>query len=444
MEVGPKSSLRSTGLIALVVFGAAALASCAIGEIRPYELANGLTVVLRPIPRADRVAVVVLFGMGNSHDPVGKSGRAHLLEHLYGTAATDTSSARDVSQLSERYDGRFNMQTGFDYTVIAGVVGTGSVAGELEDAASRMANLRLTTGDLEREIPRVLSELNNMYGGIPALAGVNHVRDRLYAIPGGGRYAGAAEHLGGMSVEELREVWKRYYKPNNAILAIAGGFNEAEVRNDIARYFGAIPAGRPPPTGPTGEAKTGMVTRIGVSPVVPDASRLVAVGYAAPEPGSDLHGPFLIVLSRLWADLRRRLQPGKPPPVFHPPLDDPTIIVMQAELSEGERAESVLDGLDKRLQAALAAKVTKRDRQQTLNSMAMLGTVEVSDEAWRRNVYGLAFSTARMTRSGSCGTKPRTIPSTPGSRPQFHIEANSCNSKLSTICSPPWDSRTRG
>lgn len=55
----------------------------------PYELDNGLTVILRPVPVANEVAVVVLFDLGGDHDPVGRSGRAHLLEHLYCTAAAD-------------------------------------------------------------------------------------------------------------------------------------------------------------------------------------------------------------------------------------------------------------------------------------------------------------------------------------------------------------------
>ena len=179
----------------------------------------------------------------------------------------------------------------------------------------------------------------------------------------------------------------------------------AEVRNDIARYFGAIPAGEPPPSGPIGEAKTGTVTRVRVSPGVSDATGLVAVGHAAPEPGSQLYGPFLIVVSRLWAGLRGQLQPGKPAPVVYTPLDDPTMVVMQAGLSAGEPVETVFGRLDKRLQGALSPTVTRRDRRQTLDSMAMLGTVDMPTEAWRRNIYGLAFSTARRLQLGIDGSE---------------------------------------
>ena len=377
------SFIARTNQCVVFKMGCAMLLCCATSQIGfasgkalpPYQLDNGLTVVLLPMPRSDQVAVVILFGLGNAHDPVGKSGRAHLLEHLYATSATATSGARDVNQLVQRYDRQFNMQTGYDYTVIAGVVGADTVEEELKDAAARMSGLTISEGDLEREIPRILSELRNMYGGIPALAGINHVRSWLNAIPSGGRYGGADEHLEAMSVDELQDAWRVYYKPNNATLAVAGGFDVDEVRDAIDRHFGTISAGKaPPPKAPAGKAPTGTVSRVGVSPVVPDASPVVAMGYAAPRPGSELYAPFLIVVSRLLAKIQGRFVPGKPPPVYFTPLDDGSVIVLQSELSDADRADS---GLDERLETALTAKLSRADKQRTLNTMGMLGTVEI-------------------------------------------------------------------
>ena len=375
----------------------------------PYQLENGLTVVLNPIAQLDQLAVVVVFSLGNAHDPLGKSGRAHLLEHLYATSATDASAARDVNQIVQRYGHRFNMQTGYDYTVIAGTVGADASEDELEDAALRMASLRVTQEDLEREVPRMLSELRNMYGGVPALAGMNHVRNRLLALPAGGRYAGADVHLEGMGVDELQDAWRDYYKPNNAILAVAGGFNVAEIQDGIERHFGSIPIGKPtPPRVPGQETRTGTVTRVRVSPVAPHAAGVVAIGYAAPQPGSTLYAPFLVVVSRLWAEIRGRFEPGKPPPVYYQPVDDPTVIILSAEWSDATPADSVLNELDERFQSALTAKVTRGDRLRTVNSMAMLlGTVDVPTTGWRQNVYGLAFSTARHLQLGIDGTALR-------------------------------------
>ena len=402
--VGLKAAAFCTGVAGFI--GSHAAATDPDG---PYLLDNGLTVVLQPATGADQVAVVVLFSLGNADDPRGRSGRAHLLEHLYGTSATAKSAARDVNQLVQRYGHRFNMQTGYDYTVIAGTVGTDAIEDELEDAALRMASLLVSQEDLEREVPRMLLELSNMYGGVPALAGLNHVRNRLLAVPAGGRYGGTDEHLEGMGVDELQDAWRDYYKPNNAILAVAGGFDVAEIRDVIARHFGSIPIGKPTPRQvPERETRTGPVARVTVSPIMPHAAGVVAVGYAAPQPGSELYAPFLVVVSRLWAEIQGRFEPGKPPPVYYQPVDDPTVIILSAECSAATLADSVLNELDERLQSALTAKVTRGDRLRTVNSMAMLlGTVDVPTTAWRQNVYGLAFSTARHLQLGIDGTALR-------------------------------------
>ena len=60
---------------------------------QPYQLDNGLTVILRPVPGANQVAVVLLFNLGGDHDPVGRSGITHLLEHLYCTAGAGNRPA---------------------------------------------------------------------------------------------------------------------------------------------------------------------------------------------------------------------------------------------------------------------------------------------------------------------------------------------------------------
>ena len=171
----------------------------------PYKLNNGLTVILRPVPTADKVALVVLFGLGGEHDPIGKSGMVHLLEHLYVTAAAGETPARNVRQFVERYPAGWNAQTGLDFTVIAGVVEPIQIIEELTDVAARMNDLRITEADLEREVPRVVEELESMYGGTPWLAGLNHTRTQLNPIPQGGQHGGAPTHLQTITLNELQQ-----------------------------------------------------------------------------------------------------------------------------------------------------------------------------------------------------------------------------------------------
>ncbi len=362
-----------------------------------YKLANGLTVILRPVPSSNQVAIVVLFDLGGDHDPLGKSGRAHLLEHLYCTATAGDTPARDAMQLQKRYVAGWNAQTGTDYTVFAGVVEAEQFAAELKDAAARMNDLRITETDLNREVPRILSELRNMYSGVPSLVGINSVRAQLHPIPEGGRFGGAPDHIETMTLDELQQFWQDYYKPNNAVLAIAGGFDVADARRLIHQNFSQISPGVSPPTKPPkSEAKTGEIRFLtgmfGGNQYMTDVA---AIGSAAPPPGSKEYAPFLIVVSRLWASTQYLFQPGKVQPVYFTPLDDGTTLVLQTDLLSEEGIESALDRLDQRLNMALTPKLMPEDKQQTLNSMAMLGTVEMPDAMWMQNLYGLAFSTGR-------------------------------------------------
>ncbi len=388
--------IKSTALISSIGVLLAA-ATVHAEPPRPYHLDNGLTVILRPVSEAGRVAMVVLFDLGGDHDPPGRSGRAHLLEHLYCTAAAGDTPARSFMQLQKRYRAGFNYQTGSGFTVLAVVVKPEQLASELKDAAARMSDLRITDADLKRELPRVLQELRNMYGGIPSLAGLNHVRMRLHPVSKGGRHGGKAEHVKAITLDELRKLWQDYYRPNNAILVLAGKFEVTEVRKLIQRRFGSIIAGKaPPPKPPRPKAETGTTHRIKVKPIVRKATGVVSIGYTPPLPGSRDYAPFLVVISRLWTMAQGEFRRGQIPPVYCPILDDPSTIALQAAVPAGKDSEPVLKQLEQRLQAALTPKLKPLDKLRTINSMAMfLGTVEAPPAMWRQNPYGLAYSIGR-------------------------------------------------
>ena len=364
----------------------------------PYKLNNGLTVILRPVPTANKVALVVLFDLGSAHDPVGKSGMAHLLEHLYVTAAAGETPARNARQFMEHYPAGWNAQTGLDFTVIAGVVEPIRFTEELTDVAARMNDLRITEADLEREVPRVIEELKSMYGGTPWLAGLNHTRTQLHPIPQGGQHGGAPAHLQTITLNELQQFWKDYYKPNNAVLVIAGKFDVPEARVSIHENFSQIPSGKHPPTKlPILTARTGSIHRVAVKPMVKNATGVAAIGYAAPPIGSEDYIPFLIVISRLWSSLQPTFQTGKVQPIFYAPLIDSTTFALQSEIPGEKDTETVLSELNQHLHTALTSKLTLQDKQQTINTIARsLGKVDVPSFMWRQNLYGFAFIVGRQ------------------------------------------------
>ena len=218
-----------------------------------------------------------------------------------------------------------------------------------------MSALRITEADVEREVPRVRHELTNMYGGIPSLAGLNRARAQLHPIPQGGQRGGAIAHIQTITVDELQQFWTDYYKPNNAILVIAGKFDVDDTLKVIHQNLSPISPGKlPPKPHPKPQAKTGTVHRVSVKPVVPNATGVAAIGYAAPPPGSKDYVPFLIVYARLLRSLQAKFRAGNVQPIFYPPLDDTTTFVLQSELMPEGDADVVLKELAQRLQNALS------------------------------------------------------------------------------------------
>ena len=129
-----------------------------------------------------------------------------------------------------------------------------------------------------------------MFGAFPSLAAVNHARELARPTPNGGRHGGSPEQLRAITIDDIQGFWKRYYKPRNAIVALAGDFDPAAARKMISAHFAAIPAGEaaPAPHEP-GKPKFGTVRELTVASPLPDAEAMASIAYLAPQPGSDLY-----------------------------------------------------------------------------------------------------------------------------------------------------------
>ena len=113
--------------------------------VERFRLANGLKVILRPIKGSETSAVlVVVYDIGEDHDPEGHSGLAHAIEHLYATAPAGEAPAQEA-------DDGLNAQTGDRYTAISAVFPANQLDRVLADAAARMRGPKLTPGDLDRD-----------------------------------------------------------------------------------------------------------------------------------------------------------------------------------------------------------------------------------------------------------------------------------------------------
>lgn len=364
------------------------------------QLENGLTVIVRPIESAKEIALVVLYKIGGDHDPKGRSGLAHTIEHILVTAAAGTGRARTAEEFFGRYRSGCNAQTGDRYTVVATVFPKADLKDELHEAAARMGDLRLTDADLDREQPRVLAEIANMFGRIPSLSVLNHARELIRPTPQGGRKGGLPEHIAAITREEIQLRYERYYKPRNAILVLAGGIDTATARAAVVESFAKLPPGQeiPPPTEPD-TPKFGGLQELAVG--APQAQAEACLAYKAPDPASDLYAPFLVLVSRLLAGASKLDgEPGRTP-IYFPLLDDPAILGVTGRLNRGETPRQTLERLEAFMAEMVEPKLGGNEGASAQQAFGFfLGTTSLPDTLLVTNLYGVAFSLARRAQLG--------------------------------------------
>ena len=251
----------------------------------------------------------------------------------------------------------------------------------------------------------------------PARRGRQHVRPvprpggrehRPRADPAdarGGRKGGLPEHVGAITLDDVRAHWKRYYKPRNAILVLAGAVDEAAARRAVTAHFarleprrGGSRAGRARPAEGRGRAR-----ELAVRSLQPQAEPVACLAYAAPEPGSDLYAPFLVLVARFWAGLgpaRRGGGPGRPS-VYFPLLEDPAVLGVSATAKPGETAPQAIARLESFVAETIAPQLRDDERASARQMFAFfLGTADLPDFALARNPYGVALSLARREQLG--------------------------------------------
>lgn len=367
-----------------------------------FRLDNGLQVIVRPIRGASGIACVVLYRIGGDHDPEGRSGLAHMVEHLYVTAAAGQEPSRSAEAFFRRYAAGANAQTGDRYTVVATVFPKDDLDKELRETAARMGGLKLTAADLDREQPRLLAEVENMFGRIPTLGALNNARELVRPTPSGGRKGGQPDHVKAITLEELRARWQRFYKPRNAILVLAGAVESATVRKALTEHFGKLAPGEeaPRPHEP-GKPQLGRNVALAVKAAVPGSGPEACLMYAAPEPGSTLYAPFLVLAARLFASAGKSgSSPGRFP-IYYPLLEDPAVIGVCVPARPNESEAELVARLEAIVSNAIEPKLRDDERTTAQQTFGLfLGLVDIPDAFIARNPYTVALALGRREQLG--------------------------------------------
>lgn len=209
-----------------------------------FTLKNGLRVIVHTDRKAPIVAVSTWYDVGSKHEPKGKTGFAHLFEHLMFNGS-ENAPGDFFEPLKQVGATDFNGTTSFDRTNYFETVPRPALDRALFLESDRMGYLlgAITQEVLDEQRGVVQNEKrqgdNQPYG----LVYYKLLEELLAGSPYGHNVIGSMADLDAASLDDVKNWFRSHYGPNNAVLVLAGDVDAKEARPLVEKYFGAIPAG---------------------------------------------------------------------------------------------------------------------------------------------------------------------------------------------------------
>ena len=209
-------------------------------DIQEFKLDNGLKIVVQEDHRAPVVVSQVWYRAGSLDEVNGKTGVAHVLEHMMfkGTKAVP---AGQFSRLIAAAGGKENAFTAQDQTTYYQQLEKSQLPLSIKLEADRMANLNLTDEEFAKEIKVVMEERRWRTEDKPQSKVNEQFQSTIYHVhPYGRPVVGWMNDLENMTAEDARDWYKTWYAPNNATYVVVGDVNAQEVLKLAKQYFGKI------------------------------------------------------------------------------------------------------------------------------------------------------------------------------------------------------------
>ena len=218
--------------------------------VERHRLSNGLRVTLSLDRSVPIVGVNLWYAVGSRNERPGRTGFAHLFEHMMFQGSANVPKNRHF-ELVERAGGSLNASTWFDRTNYYETLPSNQLELALWSESDRMGWMlpAMTQEKLENQQGVVKNERKERYDNQPY--GDWDERIQALVFPPNHPYhhsvIGSMEDIGAATLEDVAEFFKTFYVPNNAVLTLAGDFDPDSALALVDRYFGEIPAGAPVP-----------------------------------------------------------------------------------------------------------------------------------------------------------------------------------------------------
>ena len=384
--------------------------------IERHVLDNGLRVVLSRDPRAPLVAVNLWYDVGSRHEKPGKTGFAHLFEHMMFQGSANVAKGQHFS-LVQAAGGTLNASTWLERTNYFETLPGHELELALWLEADRMASLlpAMTQEKLDNQRDVVKNERRWSVDNQPYGSWDEKMQALVYpeSHPYHHSTIGSMEDLSAASLDDVRDFFATYYAPNNAVLTIAGDFEPDETRAMIERHFGPIQpnASLPAPPDMTVDPVIGRDVR----ETVPDQVPLprIYLAHRTPPFGTDAFDALDVAAdvlgagraSRLYASLVREQRLAQDATVFaFPFVGGATMFALWVTARPGVSTEKLeaatLAELDRL--AADGPSDADLERVKNLHAAHAAGALErISERADRLSMYTCLFDEPERINSES-------------------------------------------
>ena len=329
--------------------------------VRRYGLANGLRLLAVVDDSAPIIAFQTWFRVGSRDERPGRTGMAHLFEHLMFNQ-TATLGPGEFDRVVERTGGESNAATWVDWTYYRLSLPARDLALAVKLEAERMSHLVLEHAPVEAEREVVANErLERVEDDVDGWLDEQLMALAFEKHPYGWPTIGWMEDIRALPIDEIRSFYRTWYAPNNATLIVVGAFDEAELLKLVEEHYGAISPANIPSRELTAEPQqTSERIRRSLRPIATD--RLL-LGYKVPGQGHKDWATLEIVSNLLAgspsARLYRRLVVEREMvssiDAQMTPFRDPSLFRLSATCARGHQAADVLAEIDLEIAAMAAA-----------------------------------------------------------------------------------------
>ena len=355
--------------------------------VERFRFGNGLELLFCEDHSAPVIAYHTWFRVGSRHEREGKTGLAHLFEHLMFNEV-EGRKAGEFDRKLEEAGAESNASTWLDFTQYNVSIPKDQLQLVVKLESERMSRLVLRDPQVKSEKEVVANERrfrvdDDVEGAVSELLWATAFDSHAYRWP----TIGWMKDIEGFTTEDCLDFYRTYYAPNNAVLVIVGDVPEAALLKRLSAAYGALPPSTLPiedvrPEAPQNEERRVEVTK-------PTATEKLVVGYHSPAMG-DFDHPALSLLaevlfsgraSRLHQKLVRELELASEVRAFVGPFRDPGLFELFVSAREGHDAESLLSVIDSEFAKVQSEPISPEEIARAaarleLNMLAGLETVD--------------------------------------------------------------------